>query len=104
MEKTKKTLKQKYENKKVYCLFNPEGEKVRIGNVKIYLEKHHIKTALKIELDNSINYHKHMCEILGEEINIPKIIKDHEKKYEGVKVVEYQLKVVKETDCTKLLK
>ena len=66
---------EKYNGKKVYMVFNENGDRTAVGNGKnIYLSKGHIK--------GSLNQQKRYCDI--------------EEKYKGFKIVTYKLIEIEE--------
>ena len=94
-----KTEKEKFQNKKVYMLFDKDGNKFNIGKTKTYFTLGHIKNALRLDLQKKILYQ----EALSKESSIEEVKKEHFEFYKDMKIVEYELKQKKEINCSDLL-
>lgn len=99
------TDKEKYINKKVYIVFNAEGERIAIGNGKnIYITKGHITSSITHQLKYEKNYARY-DNYDSKELIEKKAKESLEKRYKGFKVVEYELKPTgKEIDLNEFIK
>jgi ferritin len=102
-----KSDREKYENKKLYIIYNNHNERVQLGKGKnMYLSIGHIRTMMKKKLKNEKFTFEMTKNIFPDEMSeVDNYINEFLKNYNGFKIVEYKLvSTGKEIDLNKFIK